>query len=124
MSQEQVGDPSDGDGEGWAEWIEVVDDVLDTAIGREEVIECTYKDFRVDVPISMGPGSESARWELNGTVRVHVEGRRGALAEWLQWWHRKLPSGSSGTSAPSGASGAPGTSKGSERSGPSGTDGK
>lgn len=92
MSQKQVGDPP-GDEENWEEWVAVVDDVLDAAIDREEVIECICEDLRVDVPIYMGENPERARWGFDGTVRIRVEGRRGALAEWLRWWHRKLPSG-------------------------------
>lgn len=97
MSQQQVGGPP-GDVEGWEEWIGVVDDVLDAAIDREEVIECTCEDLRVDVPITMGPDPERARWEFDGKVKVRVEGHRGALAEWLRWWHRKLPSGTEASS--------------------------
>lgn len=93
MSQKQVGDSPDE--ETWEEWVAVVDDVLDTAIDREEVIECTCEDLRVDVPIYMGRNPERARWEFDGKVKVRVEGHRGALAEWLRWWYRKLPSGTS-----------------------------
>ncbi len=95
MSQKQVGDPP-RNGDEWEEWVAVVDDVLDTAIDREEVIECTCEDLRIDVPIYMGQNPERARWEFDGKVKIRVEGRRGALAEWLRWWHRKLPSGPGG----------------------------
>lgn len=71
-------------------WLDVVDDVLDTAIDREEDLECTFEDVTVDVPLRMGSESEFARWHLDGTVRVHVEGMRGPLAEWLRWWSQQL----------------------------------
>lgn len=93
MSQKQVGGAPGGDDTDWEEWVAVVDDVLDTAIDREEVIECTCEDLRVDVPIHMGPDPERARWGFDGTVRIRVEGKHGPLVEWLRWWHRKLPSG-------------------------------
>lgn len=95
MSQEHVGEGADN-GDEWEEWVTVVDDVLDAAIDREEGIECACEDLRVDVPLRMGPDAERARWHFDGTVRITVEGTRGPLAEWLRWWHRKLPSGTPG----------------------------
>lgn len=71
-------------------WLSVVDDVLDTAIDREEDLECTFEDVTVDVPLRMDSDSEFARWHLDGTVRVHVDGMRGPLAEWLRWWSQQL----------------------------------
>ncbi|RCU47950.1 hypothetical protein DU504_11975 [Haloplanus salinus] len=71
-------------------WLDVVDDVLDTAIDREEDLECTFEEVTVDVPLRMDSGAEFARWHLDGTVRVHVEGIRGPLADWLHWWSRQL----------------------------------
>jgi hypothetical protein len=94
MPRESVGEGSDE--EGWEQWVAAIDDVLDAAIDRGEEIECTCEDFRVNVPLRMGPDAERARWRFDGTVRVAVEGRRGPLAEWLQWWYRKLPSGTGG----------------------------
>jgi hypothetical protein len=94
MSQEHVGDGAEE--ESWEEWIGALDDVLDAAIDREKGIECTCEDLRVDVPLRMGPDAERARWEFDGTVRVHVDGAGGPLAEWLRWWYRKLPSGTGG----------------------------
>lgn len=98
MSQQSVGDaPGGGDGtREWDEWVAVVGDVLNAAMGREEVIECAFEDLQVDVPIRIGPDAECARWQFDGTVTVHVKERHGPLAEWLRWWYRKLPSGTDG----------------------------
>lgn len=95
MSQRPVSDaPGGEDGETeWDEWVAVVEDVLDAAIDREEVIECVCEELQVDVPMRMGPDAEHATWRFDGTVRIHVEGRHGPLAEWLRWWYRRLPSG-------------------------------
>ncbi|WP_299333398.1 hypothetical protein, partial [Haloplanus sp.] len=51
-------------------WLDVVDDVLDTAIDREEELECAFEDVTVDVPLRMEANAEFARWHLDGTVRV------------------------------------------------------
>ena len=50
----------------------------------------TLEDVTVDVPLRMDSDSEFARWHLDGTVRVHVDGQRGPLAEWLRWWSKQL----------------------------------
>jgi len=71
-------------------WLDVVDDVLDTAIDREEDLECTFEDVTVDVPLRMDSNPEFARWHLDGTVRIHVEGMRGPLSDWLRWWSGQL----------------------------------
>jgi hypothetical protein len=70
-------------------WLDVFDDVLDEVVDVEESLECTFDEFAVDVPLHMGADAPQARWRLDGTVRVSVEGRRGPLAEWLRWWHRR-----------------------------------
>jgi hypothetical protein len=71
-------------------WLDLVDDVLDTAIDSEEDLECTFEEVTVDVPLRMDSEAEFARWHLDGTVSVHVEGMRGPLADWLRWWSRQL----------------------------------
>jgi len=71
-------------------WLDVVDDVLDTAIDSEEDLECSFEEMTVDVPLRMNAEGEFARWHLDGTVRVRVEGTRGPLAEWLRWWSGQL----------------------------------
>jgi hypothetical protein len=73
---------------GEAAWFEALDELLDGAIDREEGLDCTLDDVTVDVPLQFGPDAPLARWHLDGTVRVRVEGTRGPLAEWLRWWHR------------------------------------
>jgi hypothetical protein len=71
-------------------WLDAVDDVLDTIIDREEDLECTFDELTIDVPLRMGPDADVARWRVNGTCRVRVDGVGGPLAEWLRWWSRQL----------------------------------
>lgn len=71
-------------------WLDAVEEVLDATIDREEEFECTFEDMTVDVPLRMGAPSSFARWNVDGTVRVHVDGTRGPLSEWLRWWYRQL----------------------------------
>ncbi|WP_423750558.1 hypothetical protein [Salinirarus marinus] len=71
-------------------WLDAVDDVLDAIIDREEDLECSFEELTVDVPIRMGPESDVARWRVDGTLRVSVDGADGPLAEWLRWWSRQL----------------------------------
>jgi hypothetical protein len=82
-------DPSSRPVEGQT-WLDVVDDVLDTAIDSEEDLECTFEAVTVDVPARMETDAEFARVQLDGTVRVHVEGTRGPLSDWLRWWSQQL----------------------------------
>jgi hypothetical protein len=86
MSNDQSHRPA---AEGQA-WLDVVDDVLDTAIDSDEDLECRFEEVTVDVPLRMDSESEFARWQLDGTVRVHVEGMRGPLSDWLRWWSQQL----------------------------------
>lgn len=71
-------------------WLGAVEEVLDATIERDESFEFRFEEFEVDVPLLMGEKTPRARWGLDGTVRVHVEGTRGPLAEWLRWWHRRV----------------------------------
>ncbi|MFB6161151.1 MAG: hypothetical protein ABEJ61_08245 [Haloferacaceae archaeon] len=71
-------------------WLDAVEEMLDATIERDEAFEFTFEEFEVDVPLRMGGDAPRARWGLDGTVRVHVEGTRGPLAEWLRWWHRRV----------------------------------
>ncbi|WP_435068302.1 hypothetical protein [Haloplanus sp. C73] len=85
--------PTDSSGratDGEQTWLDLVDDVLDTAIDSEEDLECTFEEVTVDVPLRMDSDAEFARWHLDGTVSVHVEGMRGPLADWLRWWSQQL----------------------------------
>lgn len=77
-----------GFGEGET-WFDAVEDLLDAVIEHDEEFVCTFDAFAVDVPIRMGEGSPRARWRLDGTVTVDVEGTRGPLAAWLEWWSRR-----------------------------------
>ncbi|MFB6281408.1 MAG: hypothetical protein ABEH40_05275 [Haloferacaceae archaeon] len=67
-------------------WFDAVEDLLDATIERDEEFVCTFDDLDVEVPVRMGEGSPRARWRLDGTVAVSVEGTRGPLAAWLEWW--------------------------------------
>ena len=73
-------------GAGESTWLDAVDDLLDATIEADDVVECRFDDLAVDVPLRMGSDTPRARWRLDGTVRVSVEGTRGPLAEWLRWW--------------------------------------
>jgi hypothetical protein len=66
--------------------MDVIDDVLDAAVEGDDTVEATFEDMRVEVPLQYGDYASYAEWGLDGTVRVHVEGLRGPLAEWLRWW--------------------------------------
>jgi selenophosphate synthetase-related protein len=67
-------------------WLDVVEQVLDEEIDREEAIRLTAEDFAVDVPLSYGDDAERATWRFNGSVTVTVDGMRGPLADWLKLW--------------------------------------
>ncbi|MFB6157777.1 MAG: hypothetical protein ABEJ34_08050 [Haloferacaceae archaeon] len=71
-------------------WFDAVDDLLDATIERDEEFVCSFDGFEVDVPVRMGEDSPRARWRLDGTVAVSVEGTRGPLAEWLEWWSDRV----------------------------------
>ncbi|MFB6303624.1 MAG: hypothetical protein ABEH47_00535 [Haloferacaceae archaeon] len=71
-------------------WFDAIDDLLDASIERDEEFVCAFDGFEVDVPVRMGEDAPRARWRLDGTVAVSVEGTRGPLAEWLQWWSRRV----------------------------------
>lgn len=97
-----VGDPlarpsSAGFGEGET-WFDAIEDLLDTSIERDEAFVCTFDGLEVDVPLrtsdddgdgEAGEPVPRARWRLDGTVTVSVEGTRGPLAAWLEWWSRR-----------------------------------
>jgi hypothetical protein len=67
-------------------WLDVVEQVLDEEIDREEAIRLTAEEFEVDIPLSYGPDPERATWRFNGSVTVTVDGMRGPLADWLKLW--------------------------------------
>ena len=90
MAHGQSGDTRAPPEQGEESWLESVEHVLDASIDREEPIECTFEEFDVAIPMAMGADPEHARWEVDGSVRVSVEGTRGPLADWLRWWHEKV----------------------------------
>jgi selenophosphate synthetase-related protein len=66
--------------------MDAIEDVLDAQIDEPEDLEATFEEFEVDVPLRYGDDAPFARWGLDGTVRVSVDGMRGGLAEWLEYW--------------------------------------
>ena len=38
--------------------------------GNEATIDYSFIDMTIDVPRTTGPDSDSARWKLNGTLRI------------------------------------------------------
>lgn len=73
-------------------WLEVLDDLLDEEVDRDEAIELTAEDLEVDVPLRFGEDSPHAKWAFDGTVRVSVEGPSGPLADWLRFWYERSDS--------------------------------
>jgi hypothetical protein len=72
-------------------WLDVVEQVLDEEIDREEAVRLVADDLTVDVPLSYGDDPERARWRFNGSVTVTVDGMRGPLADWLKLWLSDSP---------------------------------
>lgn len=70
-------------------WLELLDDLIDEEIDRDEAIELTAEDLQVDVPIRFGSDSPHATWGFDGTVRISVEGASGPLADWLRFWYKR-----------------------------------
>lgn len=70
-------------------WMDAIEEVIDASIDEEADIEATFEDLTVDVPLRYGDDAERARWGLDGTVRVSVDGMRGHVAEWLHWWGQR-----------------------------------
>lgn len=93
---DQASDSAPASGARQQTWLDAVEDVLDATIEREAEFECTFEELNVDVPLRMGDPSSFARWNLDGTVRVRVDGTRGPLSEWLRWWYRRLESSTHG----------------------------
>jgi hypothetical protein len=71
-------------------WLDAIESVLDATIETDEAVACRFDDLTVDVPLRPGTDSPRARWRLDGTVTVSVDGTRGPLAEWLDWWSRQV----------------------------------
>jgi hypothetical protein len=72
-------------------WLDVVEEVLDEEIDRDEAIQLVADDLAVDVPLTYGEDPERATWRFNGRVTVTVDGMRGPLADWLKLWLSETP---------------------------------
>ncbi len=70
-------------------WLDLVDAFLDESVDRDEVVELTAEDLRVEVPLAFGDDSPAADWRFDGTVRVSTDGPSAPLLEWLRWWYRQ-----------------------------------
>ncbi|WP_101294233.1 hypothetical protein [Halegenticoccus soli] len=70
-------------------WLDAFEEIIVTMERRPEVVECTFEDVRVDVPMGMGEEAASANWRLDGTVRVRVEEWTRPLVQWLRWWRQQ-----------------------------------
>jgi selenophosphate synthetase-related protein len=77
-------------------WLDVVEQVLDEEIDREEAIRLTADEFEVDIPLSYGDDAERATWRFDGSVTVTVDGMRGPLADWLKLWVGGAPANDEG----------------------------
>jgi hypothetical protein len=73
-------------------WDETFDDVIGSAVDREEEIELRAEGIRVEVPLRTDPDADRAEWRFDGTVRINVDGASGPLAEWLRWWNDRTGS--------------------------------
>jgi len=51
-------------------WPDLAIGLYDKLTGRNAEIAYRFEDFEVEVPSHAGPGAESARWKVNGTLRV------------------------------------------------------
>lgn len=67
-------------------WLQFVEDILDEGLEREEQFDIAVEDLTLDVPVHFGTDASFARWGFDGRVSVRIEGTRGPLAEWLQFW--------------------------------------
>ncbi|WP_254536981.1 hypothetical protein [Halomarina litorea] len=67
-------------------WLDVMEEVLDSNIGEDEEIAATFEDLTVDVPASLGEGTDHYSWRFDGSVTVRTEGMRATLVEWLRYW--------------------------------------
>ncbi len=70
-------------------WFDLVDAFLDESADRDEVVELTAEDLRVEIPLAFGDGSPRADWRFDGTVRVNTDAQSGPLLEWLRWWYHQ-----------------------------------
>jgi hypothetical protein len=66
--------------------MDAIENVLDAQIDQREDLEATFEDFEVDIPLRYGEDPPRGRWGFDGTVRINVDGMRGGLVEWLEYW--------------------------------------
>lgn len=66
-------------------WIDMLEELFDTAVDRQAELECELDDVEVKLPLQLGPEPDTAHWEIDGTLRFRVDGIGGPLAEWLRW---------------------------------------
>jgi hypothetical protein len=90
MSERTRGTP-EGTADRSQTWMDSLDQVLDEAVTRDEGLELTAEDLRVQIPLRLGADAPRAEWGFDGSVRIDVEGERGPLAEWVRLWGSQLP---------------------------------
>lgn len=66
-------------------WIDMLEDLFDTAVDRQAELECEFDDMEVELPLQLGPEPDTAHWKIDGTLQFRVDGIGGPLAEWLRW---------------------------------------
>lgn len=67
-------------------WDDLLEDLLDEEVDREDEIELALSEVTVDVPMAFGEDAEHATWRFDGSVTVTVDGTRGPLADWVRYW--------------------------------------
>ena len=56
-------------------WPELAENLYQRLTERGAEISYTYEDFEVDIPSSTGDASKSARWKMNGTLKITTQDR-------------------------------------------------
>lgn len=67
-------------------WLSFAEEMIDEGLDRDEQFDVTVENLEVDVPARFGEDAPAARWRFDGRVSVRIDGTRGPLAEWLQFW--------------------------------------
>jgi len=65
----------DGNSVSTTSWPELAIGLYDKLTGRGAEIAYRFEEFDVDVPSTAGSDSPSARWRVNGTLRVSTRDR-------------------------------------------------
>lgn len=71
------------------EWEGAAESLLDEAVDRKETISCDFEELAVRVPLRTGRDAPTAEWGLDGTVEITIQGDRGPLADWMEWWNER-----------------------------------